>query len=519
MPGAIKGIASLGKLQDQNLSSDEKLDFIFATVQKIGASRAGLEVLPTSVYEVSAAVAVEAGSNASNVTITGHLAKPGDFIRIVSAAGNPDEYQMGIKRIVDANNFELNGVLSAALQAGDTIDILRPVINKATADGSSTATVTSPPLQFNEETGSGITAVTVLDDQVTPANSKPLPVKLTSVTGDINITANDINVQLSHTGANPDSVQIGNGTNIASINASGEVSVVDSAGNALLTTIDADTSALAGCVAGTELQVDIVSAGPIATEATLGTINTNIATIAGAVSGTEMQVDIVATGGIALDTTLSAMSAKLPASLGQKARAASLSVTQSTEDQTRQDAIRTAVETVAGAVSGSEMQVDLVGIGDVATETTLSSLNGKDFSTETTLAAMSAKLPASLGQKTGAASLSVVPASDYEQPIAHLDITEFAFIQTSSTNITNAAYVEVIASTAAAIKKISYTEHSGAFYYIATGAASSEVDKFIIPEGGEGEIEVNIPAGTRLSIIRVEAGTSAAGGISLNFLG
>lgn len=85
----------------------------------------------------------------------------------------------------------------------------------------------------------------------------------------------------------------------------------------LLTTIDEDTAALAAAVAGTEMQVDIVtSALPTgaATEAkqdtvighldgvetVLGTIDTDTgtiataaATIAGAVSGTEMQVDVL----------------------------------------------------------------------------------------------------------------------------------------------------------------------------------------------------------------------------------
>jgi hypothetical protein len=69
--------------------------------------------------------------------------------------------------------------------------------------------------------------VTVLEDTVTPANNRPLPVKLTSVTGDINITAGDLNVQLEHTGANPDSVQIGDGTEIVSITPNNDMQVAD----------------------------------------------------------------------------------------------------------------------------------------------------------------------------------------------------------------------------------------------------------------------------------------------------
>jgi len=75
--------------------------------------------------------------------------------------------------------------------------------------------------------------VTVLEDTVTPANNRPLPVKLTSVTGDINITAGDINVQLEHTGANPDSVQIGDGTEIVSITANNDMQVAERANTGL----------------------------------------------------------------------------------------------------------------------------------------------------------------------------------------------------------------------------------------------------------------------------------------------
>lgn len=108
------------------------------------------------------------------------------------------------------------------------------------------------------------------------------------------------------------------GTNDGDVASGNPMPVVDAAAGALLGTIDADTSTLAGAVAGTEMQVDIVSsalpsgAATAANQSTiighvdgvetlLGTIDadtssiaTNATTIAGAVSGTEMQVDVVA---------------------------------------------------------------------------------------------------------------------------------------------------------------------------------------------------------------------------------
>ena len=71
--------------------------------------------------------------------------------------------------------------------------------------------------------------INVVEDSVTPSNNSPLPVKLTSTTGDINITAGDLNVQLSHTGVNYDSTRIGDGTNLMTVSATGGLTISTSA--------------------------------------------------------------------------------------------------------------------------------------------------------------------------------------------------------------------------------------------------------------------------------------------------
>ncbi len=58
------------------------------------------------------------------------------------------------------------------------------------------------------------------------ADTAPLPVKISSATGDINVTAGDLHVQLEHIGANFDSIRIGDGTNLLHINADGSVNTV-----------------------------------------------------------------------------------------------------------------------------------------------------------------------------------------------------------------------------------------------------------------------------------------------------
>ena len=61
------------------------------------------------------------------------------------------------------------------------------------------------------------TVLPVSEDTVTPSLSNPLPVKLFGTVGPIVLTAEEINVQLSHDGLTPDSTQIGDGTYLLGI--------------------------------------------------------------------------------------------------------------------------------------------------------------------------------------------------------------------------------------------------------------------------------------------------------------
>lgn len=242
----------------------------------------------------------------------------------------------------------------------------------------------------------------------------------------------------------------------------------------------------------------------------------------------------------------------LPASLGQKASAASLATVLSSEQEAILSAIRTAVELIDNAISGTEMQVDLVGIGDVATETTLASLAAEDFATETTLdaiktaveildnaisgtemqvdlvdigdaatettqSAMSAKLPASLGAKAGSSSISIVPATDASF-IGGLSAVDTARNDYSSGNVTTSAYTQLVASLGSACKEVEIFDSSGQTLLLATGAAASETDQIYIIPGGNGRVPLSIAASTRVSVKAVSA-TADSGEITINFYG
>ena len=166
---------------------------------------------------------------------------------------------------------------------------------------------------------------------------------------------------------------------------------LQTAGNAILTTIDADTSILSAAVSSGQMQVDIVADGAgLATsakqdtiETTLTAIETDANTLAGAVAGTEMQVDVLTSAlpsgaaTSALQTTANGILTTIDADTSSLAGA--IAGTEMQVDvltsalpsgaatsalQTTANGILTTIDadtgSIAGAISGSEMQVDIV---------------------------------------------------------------------------------------------------------------------------------------------------------------
>ena len=138
----------------------------------------------------------------------------------------------GTSEALDVNIAGSTGGLQIEDGDGDTLEV--------NPDGSINVNSTSnEPLKFRLD---GAIAE-VIEDTVTPTNNQPLPVKLTSASGDIQITAGDLNVQLEHTGANFDSVRIGDGTEIAGVTTNTELTVVDRANNGIATSSTTVTDA------------------------------------------------------------------------------------------------------------------------------------------------------------------------------------------------------------------------------------------------------------------------------------
>lgn len=98
---------------------------------------------------------------------------------------------------------------------------------------------------------------------------------------------------------------------------------------------------------------------------------------------------------------------------------------------------------------------------------------------------------------------TVTPANNRALPVKEIDpISEFLYFDyVADGPVSNAGYTELIASTTAAIRSMTWFESSGFPMVVAIGAAASEVDLFVVPPGGfNGRIPMNIPAGSRISI-------------------
>lgn len=104
-------------------------------------------------------------------------------------------------------------------------------------------------------------------------------------------------------------------------------------------------------------------------------------------------------------------------------------------------------------------------------------------------------------------SLTVAPPQTYA-------VTDL--INASITNITNSSYLQLVASTTQTTVKIQSIDDIGEYMALYIGAAASETLLCALPLGG-GEVEVNVPVGTRLSIKSLKNNITS-GNIILNLL-
>lgn len=98
------------------------LTFLQATANRVGSTRASLDVLANLFCQLVAADSAETGSTTSVLTVTAHSALVGDIIVFTSGTLNQRAFNVDA---VATNTITLGQTTSAAASNGDTFDILR----------------------------------------------------------------------------------------------------------------------------------------------------------------------------------------------------------------------------------------------------------------------------------------------------------------------------------------------------------------------------------------------------------
>ena len=342
-------------------------------------------------------------------------------------------------------------------------------------------------------------------------------------------------------------------------------SALQTAGNNILTTIDADTSSLAGAVSGSELQVDVVASLPAgsnnigdvdvlssalptgaatsalqtSSEAILTTIDADTSTLAGAVSGTEMQVDVVASlpagsNNIGDVDVLSVIPGVGATNLGKAIQSA-----QGTTD-TGVPALVVRNDTLAdlSGADGDYAPIQVNATGAVYTEVHSSALpsgaatSALQTSGNNILTTIDADTSSLAGCVSGTeVQVDVVSGNvvvDTYTVVDFIDSTVAGYVADNGVVVLSgtetipakaASQLQLVSTSAATIKKIQTVEDIGEYMGIFTGASTSETLACVLPLGG-GEVSVEIASGSRISIRALTSSTAiTSGSLGINFLG
>jgi len=392
----------------------------------------------------------------------------------------------------------------------------------------------------------------VRTDSVTPANNLPLPVQLYDQTGIAGDVTNPLYVQGSISANNPSVSATGaavpaSATFVGGENPSGDlIGLKASATGELLV----DGSGVTQPISAASLPLPTGAA----TEATLSTLNGKVVAVdtgAVVVSSSALPTGAATSANQATEiSSLSSIDGKTPALVSGRVPVDGSGVTQpvslasvplptgaATEATlSALNAKVTAVDTGAVVVSSSALPTG------AATETTVSAINSK-LANDYGSSGGAVRTAAQLGNASGVADFGIGAsgaqtlrvssnitrdgtALSYNGGVADANTIRVApvshgVVTTSrnnyaSTPVTTGAWVQLIASTASAVNMMEIFDSSGQTMEIGTGAAASETRLVIVFPGGNGQIPVNIPAGTRVSVRAVSASASV-GELDINF--
>lgn len=209
-----------------------------------------------------------------------------------------------------------------------------------------------------------------------------------------------------------------------------------------------------------------------------------------------------------------AISGKLPATLGQKTKALSLAVTLASDE----DALPV---TVALGATSANQATEIASLSSIDTKLTSQATATKQDTGNASLSSIDTKLTSqatSANQTTTNTKLdSIISNSNV---LGVVDMLDTPFLDASGTPIPASASnsLQVVASTAAVIKKVQSVEDIGEFIGLYSGPVAGPTLICVMPLGG-GEVNVNIPAGTLLSLRNMKNAAISLGNMAINFLG
>lgn len=218
----------------------------------------------------------------------------------------------------------------------------------------------------------------------------------------------------------------------------------------------------------------------------------------------------VNTGALATEVTLSAINTKIPASPAAEHTTAASPNAARLSDGSAFYKATTPSDTQPVSVASLPLP------SGAATEASLASLNAKVTAVNTgAVVVSSSALPS--GAATSAKQDTQIAAVQ-RNVVDQIDTTPL--LDTSSSNIPASASnpLQVVSSTAAICYKLVSVEDIGEFIGVYIGAALSETLLCVLPLGG-GEMTVNIPASTRISLRNMKNAVISSGTIAINFIG
>lgn len=479
-PSQKKELSKLTNYTDEQSKTTSE----FVTVQQNYSNKVGLDVNNQGLARLHA-IAKTAEANTVDVRRvlknTGHGASKGDVVRFESTAANP-YFEAQVLSVPDANTIILANSTSNDIALGDSFFILRYVSQRFDQSGSIVAS--SGPIQYNLNG----TDTVVFQDTTTPANSKPLPTQYLNTSG---VRTN-----------------LGTEATLQSIDTKVSTAVPDVTSSGSITTTQSVAIAVNG-QSTFSFQVTGTWVGSIVVEGTIDGTNwlpTTYVSLATGGVGTSFSANTIGQGNCTGLTqvrlrgnTLSSGSAVVsmrasdgvatfmldnPIPIGSNV-IGKVGIDQTTPGTTN------GVQVNAALPAGSNI------IGNIRIDqTTPGTTNGVQIN---------AALP------SGTNTLGYVGTAGVLQSNAPV------YNVYSSTNVTTAAYVQLVASTTAKTNSVRIFDSSGQSMILAVGGAGAEVIQLYVPAGGD-SFPLTIPAGSRVSY-KALTGNATTGYLIINFLG